>query len=111
MTRRILLMLLAFTAAVLVGAVVPLTLDSAAHDRASFIQATAGMVRSDALIAQARLEGKSDAPLVTLISQVRAAGDGLVILSGRCPRQVLVKDEGMPPGNWRQFACQAFPTH
>ena len=107
MTRRILLMLLAFTAAVLVGAVVPLTLDSAAHDRASFIQATAGMVRSDALIAQARLEGKSDAPLVTLISQVRAAGDGLVILSGRCPRQVLVKDEGMPPGNWRQFACRA----
>jgi signal transduction histidine kinase len=107
MTRRILLTLLAFTAAVLVGAVVPLTLDSASHDRASFIQATAGMVRSDALIAQARLEGKGDAPLVTLISQVRAAGDGLLILSGRCPGQALIKDEGMPPGNWRQLACQA----
>jgi hypothetical protein len=34
MTRRILLVLLAFTAAVLVGAVVPLTLDAANHDRA-----------------------------------------------------------------------------
>jgi signal transduction histidine kinase len=107
MTRRILLTLLAFTATVLVGAVVPLTLDSASHDRASFIQATAGMVRADALIAQARLEGKSDAPLVTLISQVRAAGDGMLILSGRCPGQTLVKNEGMPPGNWRQLACQA----
>ena len=56
MTRRILLVLLAFTAAVLVGAVVPLTLDAAGHDRVSFIQATAGMARTDAAIAQSRLD-------------------------------------------------------
>ena len=56
MTRRILLVLLAFTAAVLVGAVVPLTLDAAGHDRASFILATSGMARTDAAIAQSRLD-------------------------------------------------------
>jgi len=106
-TRRILLVLVGFTAVVLVGAVVPLTLNATAHDRSSFIQATAGMVRSDALIAQARLDGKKDGPLVTLISQSRTAGDGLLILSGRCPRQGLVKSEGMPAGDWHQFACRA----
>ena len=45
MTRRILLVLLAFTATVLVAAVVPLTLDAANHDRASFVQARAGIWR------------------------------------------------------------------
>ena len=83
MTRRILLVLLAFTAAVLVGAVVPLTLDAAAHDRASFIQATAGMARTDAAIAQSRLDALASPeqqfgrarprrpPLLSLIKQAR----------------------------------------
>ena len=62
MTRRILLVLLAFTAAVLVGAVVPLTLDAAGHDRTSFIQATAGMARTDAAIAQSRLDALATSP-------------------------------------------------
>jgi len=48
MTRRILLALLAFTAAVLAGAVVPLTLSTISQDRSSFVQATVGMVRVDA---------------------------------------------------------------
>ena len=63
MTRRILLVLLAFTAAVLVGAVVPLTLDAAGHDRTSFIQATAGMARTDAAIAQSRLDSLAQSPV------------------------------------------------
>jgi len=42
-TRRILLVFLAFTAALLVSAVVPLALDAANHDRVSFIQTTAGI--------------------------------------------------------------------
>ena len=49
MTRRILFMLLAFTAIVLVGAVVPLTLNATMHDRTSFIQAAEGMARTDAV--------------------------------------------------------------
>ncbi|HEV2537075.1 MAG TPA: hypothetical protein VGU21_06150, partial [Streptosporangiaceae bacterium] len=88
MTRRILLVLLAFTAAVLVGAVVPLTLDAANHDRASYIQATAGMAATDAAIVQALLDAtyqhldksKVDgAPLIPLITQTQQAGDGLLI--------------------------------
>jgi len=48
-------MLLAFTAIVLVGAVVPLTLNATSHDRNSFIQAAAGTARTDAVLAQAEL--------------------------------------------------------
>ncbi len=55
MTRRILFMLLAFTAIVLVGAVVPLTLNATMHDRTSFAQAAAGTARTDAVLAQAEL--------------------------------------------------------
>jgi signal transduction histidine kinase len=106
-TRRILLVLLGFTAAVLVGAVVPLALNATSHDRSSFIQATGGMVRTDALIAEARLECSHDAPLVNLINQSRQAGDGLLILGPRCPLQVQVVDEGMPAGDWTQLAYQA----
>ena len=73
MTRRILLVLLAFTAVILVGAVVPLTLNATSHDQNSYLQATEGMARSDALIAVARLQHTPDAPLVGLITQARGA--------------------------------------
>ena len=120
MTRRILLVLLAFTAAVLVGAVVPLTLDAAGHDRTSFIQATAGMARTDAAIAQSRLdalatspnsssagEAGADAALLGLIGQTRQAGDGLLILRGLPQNSVRLFDQGMPAGNWVRLATQA----
>ena len=55
-TRRILLVLLAFTAVVIAGAMVPLALNAIAHDQSSFSQATAGTARTDAAIAQARLD-------------------------------------------------------
>jgi signal transduction histidine kinase len=116
-TRRILFMLLAFTAAVLVAAVVPLTLDAANHDRASFIQATAGMVTTDAAISQALLDamyqnldqGKADgAPLVTLITQTQMAGDGLLIFKDNDKHQQSVQiSKGMPPGDWTGLAAQA----
>jgi signal transduction histidine kinase len=125
MTRRILLVLLAFTAAVLVGAVVPLTLDAANHDRASYIQATAGMVATDAAIVQALLDAtyqhldksKVDgAPLIPLITQTQQAGDGLLIfkesaqepgvpLSGG--QQSMLLSKGMPSGDWSKLAAQA----
>ena len=40
MTRRILVVLLAFTAVVIAGAMVPLALNTISHDRSSFIQET-----------------------------------------------------------------------
>jgi signal transduction histidine kinase len=131
MTRRILLVLLAFTAAVLVGAVVPLTLDAANHDRASFIQATAGMVTTDAAIAQTRLDnifqppakprkgGKGDgsdtgdngdAPLVPLFSQVAQAGDGLLIyqaVKGTTRQVTVMAAKAMPAGDWARLAAEA----
>jgi signal transduction histidine kinase len=106
-TRRILLVLLAFTAIVLVGAVVPLTLNTATHDRSSFIQATAGMVRSDALIAEARIVGSPDGPLISLITQTRLTSDGLLILRGRCPQQSQANSVDMPAGAWGSLACRA----
>ena len=126
MTRRILLVLLAFTATVLVGAVVPLTLDAAAHDRTSFIQATAGMARTDAAIAQTRLEAiaksgsvkaRGYAPLVAVLTEVQQAGDRLLILRSRHImnpggrpqiQQIQAAEKGsMPARNWRQLADQA----
>jgi signal transduction histidine kinase len=119
-TRRILLVLLTFTAAVLVGAVVPLTLDAASHDRTSFIQATAGMARTDAAIAQSRLDalaepgtsgsaesGTAYAPVVILITQTSQAGDGLLIFVGDARHGNRLVDKGMPSGNWVRLATQA----
>jgi signal transduction histidine kinase len=117
MTRRILLVLLAFTAAVLVGAVVPLTLDAANHDRASYIQATAGMVTTDAAISQPLLDAifqkldqsKADgAPLLPLLTQIQQAGDGLLIFKYDARQhQSLQISKAMPPGDWIALAARA----
>ncbi|HWN61729.1 MAG TPA: hypothetical protein VNO25_13810, partial [Streptosporangiaceae bacterium] len=130
MTRRILFMLLAFTAIVLVGAVVPLTLNATSHDRNSFIQAAAGMARTDAAVAQARLDsiaqqgqgGVSAAtppsvPLLTILQAARQTGDGLLILASRISisavtgqtgyQQTPVASTTMPQGNWNQLASEA----
>ena len=56
MTRRILLVLLAFTAVVIAGAMVPLALNAISHDRSSFIQETEDEVSTDAAVARGRLE-------------------------------------------------------
>jgi signal transduction histidine kinase len=111
-TRRILFMLLAFTAIVLVGAVVPLTLNATSHDRNSFIQAAAGTDLADAAIAQARLDDNADQPLLVLLTQTRQKGDGLLVMAGKlvngtCVLQSLVTDQGMPAGDWDKVACQA----
>ena len=64
-------MLLAFTAIVLVGAVVPLTLNATSHDRSSFTQSAADQDQADAAIAQAALDSMPDQPLLALITQTR----------------------------------------
>jgi signal transduction histidine kinase len=120
-TRRILFMLLGFTAIVLVGAVVPLTLNATSHDRSSFIQAEAGMTRTDAVIAQAELNllaepepgrGSSSTTSQVAIFSVRTmereasqAGDGLLVLTNR--DQTVGNPGSMPQGDWDQLAQQA----
>jgi signal transduction histidine kinase len=112
MTRRILFMLLAFTAAILVGAVGWLTLNATSHDRSSFTQSAADQDQADAAIAQAALDGSADQPLLALITQTRQGGNGLLVLSGEfvngtCVAQTQVVNQGMPTGDWSQVACQA----
>lgn len=106
MTRRILLVLLGFTAVIITGAVVPLALNAIVHDRTSFEQAAAGTARTDAAVAQARLDDPSApyAPLVTVLTQARQAGDRLLVL--KADGSVLA-DEGMPRGDWTGLAQQA----
>ncbi len=109
MTRRILLVLLAFTAVVIAGAMVPLALNTISHDRSSFIQETEDEVSTDAAVARGRLETGPYGPLIELLTQVREAGYGLLIVHST-RNQVMgesVADQGMPHGNWAQLAGSA----
>ena len=115
MTRRILFMLLGFTAIVLVGAVVPLTLSTIGQDRNSFIQDTQAMANADASVAQPRFVLRKpaearpvDFDLLLVYKQVEQAGDGLVIYltDGR-----LLDAKGkVPTGQWRNLAAQVADT-
>ena len=119
-------MLLAFTAIVLVGAVVPLTLNATSHDRNSFIAAAAGTARTDAVLAQAELgldaaaaqrqpppkhyqpsasvAAEAEFSLLTIVKEARQAGDSLLVLTSGGKREINV---AMPPGNWDQLVSQA----
>jgi hypothetical protein len=55
MTRRILLALLALTAALLVAAVVPLALQAAAHEQDAFINAAEATTHSISVIAEDKI--------------------------------------------------------
>jgi signal transduction histidine kinase len=118
-SRRILLMLLAFTAIVLVGAVVPLTLNATSHDRTSFIQAAAGMARTDAAAAQARLDQLAEpqqhnasalavteaaSSIFTVAKEARQDGDGLLVLTSS-DRQVA--RAAMGSSDWDALSQQA----
>jgi signal transduction histidine kinase len=120
MTRRILFMLLAFTAIVLVGAVVPLTLNATMHDRTSFAQAASGEARTDAVFAQAELDllaepehthnsvstaAQANSQFLNVAKEARQAGDGLLVLTDN--NKVLGNPVGMPAGDWAQFAKYA----
>ena len=109
MTRRILLVLLAFTAVVIAGAMVPLALNAISHDRSSFIQETEDEVSTDAAVARGRLETGPYGPLVDLLGQVRAAGYGLLIVHSTRNHLMgnSVANQGMPAGNWAQLAADA----
>ena len=124
MTRRILFVLVVFTAVLITGAMVPLALNTTAHERNAFTQDVEGMVRTDAAVAQARLESvaqsgskaKAYAPLVTILSEAQLNGDRLMILQSRgtvnsaglqVQESPLIQKGAMPAGNWIQFAQQA----
>ena len=106
MTRRILLALLALTAAVLVAAVVPLALKAAAHERDAFINDTAATARSIAAIAEERLGDHTNDP-TALSAALRAAareGDELLVLN-HAGQPVL--EQGVPQDAWQHLAAEA----
>jgi signal transduction histidine kinase len=126
-TARIVLVLLAFTAAILVGAVVPLTLIATGHDRASYIQATAAVARSDAELASPRLldaalqeagqltpsdagqQALANLPALFIALEDVQPGDGLLILSSALKTPVGSEDmpQGEPAGFWNTLAEEA----
>jgi signal transduction histidine kinase len=112
-------MLLAFTALILVGAVVPLALNATSHDRTSFIQAAAGTARTDAVVVQPQLNllaepthrgtsalatTQASNAVLQLVKDTRQGGDGLLVLtSGGQP----VASAGMSAGDWDRLGMQA----
>ena len=132
MTTRIVLALLAFTAAVLFGAVVPLTLDATGHDRSSYIQATAAVAGADAQLAQTRLvdlaqeqaneltpatagqQALANLPALFIALEELQPGDGLRILSSvltpagsLTPVGSVSMPHSEPTGFWDQLAKEA----
>jgi methyl-accepting chemotaxis protein len=115
-------MLLAFTAIVLVGAVVPLTLNATSHDRTSFSQAAAGTARTDGVLAQAELilaaqfagprhikasakaTAQAQFSLLTMVKEARQAGDSLLVLTSSGHHEI---NAAMPPGNWNHLVIEA----
>ncbi len=84
MTGRILLALLALTASLLVGAVVPLGLKATAHDRASFIDDTKATARSAAAVAEEQLADNHPVPaMASVLAAARRKGDDLLVLDSR----------------------------
>jgi signal transduction histidine kinase len=98
MTRRLVIALLALIIAVVVGAMVPLAINSTGHDRDSFLQDTAETARTYAAIEQGPLSGSPNAAVVKTLEQVRMVGDGLMIVPVHSKAQAL--ETGMPQGNW-----------
>jgi signal transduction histidine kinase len=105
MTRRILLALLALTAAVLVAAVVPLALKATAHDQQSYAYATEQTAHSVAAIAEDTIStGTSSSALHKTLSDYANQGDGVLVLdaSGH-----LIIGRGQLPVPWQRTLAQA----
>jgi signal transduction histidine kinase len=117
MSRRILFMLLAFTALVLAGAVVPLTLSTIKQDKNSFIQDTQAMASVDASLTQHRLivlhkpaaVPPVDFQLLSIYRQLEQSGNGLLIYLTHGHR-VLDATRGVPTGQWTRLAAQVVHT-
>ena len=105
MTRRIVLTLLALTAAVLAAAVVPLALRAAAHERDAFVSDTAATARSLAAIATERLTHHvADPALSAALLSAARQHDELEVLD---KAGHVVVSQGVPRDAWTQLATEA----
>jgi len=104
-TRRIVLALLALTAAILIGAVVPLALQAVAHERDAYINATEATARSAAVIAEDKLgDHAADPALQAAVRSAARQDDELLVLS---PQGQKVAWYGSPHDYWQQVAAMA----
>src|SRR6516164_2134127 len=108
MTRRIVLALLALTAAVLAGAVVPLALLAVAHERDAFINAAEATARSVAVIAEDKLGDRAADPALeaAVHSAAKQSDELLVLRRGR----YVVAQTLYPHDNWHQVAAEAYTS-
>jgi signal transduction histidine kinase len=104
-TRRILLALLALTAALIVGAVVPLALQAAAHERDAFINDAQATAHSVAEIAEEQLGDNAGDSALTL-AMLNAARQHDVVLLLNAGGHV-VASHGHPPRDWPALEAQA----
>src|SRR5258708_14160407 len=105
MTRRILLAVLALTAAVLVAAVVPLALKAIAHDQQSYVYATEQTAHSVAAVAEEPISANtSNAALRKTLSDYAKQGDGALVLDANSQAVVWCGD--LPVG-WQRLPTKA----
>jgi signal transduction histidine kinase len=104
-TRRIVLVLVALTAAVLAAAVVPLALQAAAHERDAFVQSAEGTARSIAAIAEERLgDHTADPALSAALLAAAREHDELLVLNSTGK---IVISQGVPRDSWKQLVTEA----
>ncbi|MBO0822209.1 MAG: HAMP domain-containing histidine kinase, partial [Nocardiopsaceae bacterium] len=105
MTRRILLALLALTAAVLAGAVIPLALQAVAHERDSFVSSAGATAHSIAVIAEDRLGGRRSDPSLGSAVRIAARENDALLLLDADKRPVV--EFGSLAENWRPLAADS----
>jgi signal transduction histidine kinase len=104
-TRRILIALIALTAALLVAAVVPLALQAAAHERDAFIDDAQATAHSVAEIAEEKLgDNAADPALTAALLNAARQHDVLLLLNSAGH---VVAHRGQPPRDWAALAAQA----
>jgi signal transduction histidine kinase len=106
MTRRIVLALLALTAAVLAGAVVPLALQAVAHERDAFVGAAEATAHSVAVIAEDKIEDHAADPALQAAVLSAARQDDELLVFNQQGR--VVAWHGYPHDSWRQVAAEAY---
>jgi signal transduction histidine kinase len=107
-TRRILLALLALTAAILAGAVIPLALQAVAHERDAFVNSAQATAHSIAVIAEDKLADHQSDPALRTAVEIAARQDDELLLLNSANRVVVA--HGEPFLKWTSLAAEASQT-
>ena len=82
MRRRILLAFVGLTAAILIGAVIPLGIKASEHDYSAYVEDAQSRARTAVAFAEERLSDHLNGPgLRRTLAAARHAGDGIAVLT------------------------------